>query len=50
MRADVPIRVRRKVLQHFDPDAQEIPSPTDKESWKRLLREMDPEDFGKYKM
>jgi bifunctional DNase/RNase len=52
VRVDAPIRVRRKVLQSADPDndTQEIPAPTDKESWKRLLREMDPEDFGKYKM
>jgi bifunctional DNase/RNase len=50
VRTDAPILVHRKVLRLADPDAQEIPLPADKESWKRLLREMDPEDFGKYKM
>jgi bifunctional DNase/RNase len=50
VRADVPVLVHRKVLRRADPEAQEIPLPADKESWKRLLREMDPEDFGKYKM
>ncbi len=50
VRADAPIRVRRKLVRQSEAEPQEIPSPTDKESWKRLLGEMDPEDFGKYKM
>jgi bifunctional DNase/RNase len=50
VRRDAPIFVRRRVLRLSDPEAQEIPPPADKESWKRLLRDMDPEDFGKYKM
>ena len=32
------------------PETQDLRLPTDKEEWKRLLEEMDPEDFGKYKM
>ncbi|MEE2703856.1 MAG: bifunctional nuclease family protein [Myxococcota bacterium] len=30
--------------------AREVPLPTDKEAWKKLLREMDPKDFGRYKI
>lgn len=50
IRAEAPIRVESTVLERADPGAQEIPVPTDKEGWKRRLREMDPGDFGKYKM
>ena len=30
--------------------AREVPPPSDKEAWKKLLREMDPKDFGRYKI
>ncbi|MFQ5696953.1 MAG: bifunctional nuclease family protein [Myxococcota bacterium] len=50
VRLEAPIRVDSKVLARADPEAQEIAAPTDKEGWKRRLREMDPGDFGKYKM
>ncbi len=45
-----PILVDEQVLQQAQIGAKELPAPTDKEGWKKLLEEMDPEDFGKYKM
>ncbi len=50
LRVDAPILVHEHVLRKERPEAQEFPSPTDKEGWKKLLDEMEPEDFGKYKM
>jgi len=50
LRADATIFVHEQVLRKADPEAQEFPPSTDKEKWKKLLEEMDPEDFGKYKM
>ncbi len=50
VRMDASIFVHEQVLRKSQPAAQEFPSPTDKEGWKKLLEEMDPEDFGKYKM
>ena len=44
------IFVHEQVLRQAQPDAQDPRPPTDKEEWKKLLAEMDPEDFGKYKM
>ncbi len=50
VRVEAPIFVHEQVLRKALPEAQEIRPPTDKEEWKKLLEEMDPEDFGKYKM
>ncbi len=50
LRVGAPILVHEHVLRKESPEAQEFPSPTDKEGWKKLLEEMEPEDFGKYKM
>ena len=50
LRADAAIFVHEQVLRKANPEAQEFPPSTDKEKWKKLLEEMDPEDFGKYKM
>jgi bifunctional DNase/RNase len=50
VRVDAPIFVHEQVLQKARPAPKEMPAPTDKEGWKKLLEEMDPEDFGKYKM
>jgi bifunctional DNase/RNase len=50
LRAEASIFVHEQVLGKANPEAQEFPPPTDKEKWKKLLEEMDPEDFGKYKM
>jgi bifunctional DNase/RNase len=50
VRMEAPIFVHEQVLRKSQPAAQEFPPPTDKEGWKKLLEEMDPEDFGKYKM
>ena len=50
VRVDAPIFVHEQVLQKAQPAPKEMPVPTDKEGWKKLLEEMDPEDFGKYKM
>jgi bifunctional DNase/RNase len=50
VRVNAPIFVHEQVLQKAQPPPKEMPAPTDKEGWKKLLEEMDPEDFGKYKM
>lgn len=50
LRADAPIFVDEKVLEQSRSAPQEIPAEADKERWKKILEEMDPEDFGKYKM
>ncbi len=50
VRVDAPIFVHEQVLGKALPETQDLRLPTDKEEWKRLLAEMDPEDFGKYKM
>jgi hypothetical protein len=50
VRAAASILVHERVLRKTEPERKELPSPTDKEAWKKLLEEMDPEDFGKYKM
>ena len=31
-------------------EARQVPLPTDKAAWKKLLGEMDPKDFGRYKI
>jgi bifunctional DNase/RNase len=50
VRVDAPIFVHEQVMQKTQPQAQEILGDADKERWKKILEEMDPEDFGKYKM
>ncbi len=50
IRMEAPIFVHEQVLRKSQPMTQEFPPPTDKEGWKKLLEEMNPEDFGKYKM
>ncbi len=50
LRVGAPILVHEHVLAQEGPAAKEFPSPADKEGWKKLLEEMEPEDFGKYKM
>ncbi len=50
VRTGAPIFVHEQVLRKALPDAQDLRPPTDKEEWKKLLEEMDPEEFGKYKM
>jgi hypothetical protein len=44
------IYVHEQVLRKAQPEAQDSRPPTDKEEWKKLLEEMDPKEFGKYKM
>ena len=50
LRVGAPILVHEHVLAEERPEPQEFPSPADKEGWKKVLEEMKPEDFGKYKM
>jgi bifunctional DNase/RNase len=50
VRTAAPIYVHEQVLRKALPDAQDLRTPTDKEEWKKLLEDMDPEEFGKYKM
>jgi bifunctional DNase/RNase len=50
VRVNAPVFVHEQVLRKAQPGPKEMPAPTDKEGWKKLLEEMDPEDFGKYKM
>ena len=50
LRVDAPIYVHEHVIGEEPSAAKEFPSPTDKEGWKKLLEDMEPEDFGKYKM
>lgn len=50
VRTRAPIFVHASVLQKAEPEAQENPDPADKEGWSKLLEDMDPKDFGKYKM
>lgn len=50
VRTEAPIFVHRQVLEKAHPEIKESPEPADKEGWKKLLEEMDPKDFGKYKM
>ena len=50
LRTAAPILADPQVLTKAEADAQEFPPITDKESWKKILEDMDPEDFGKYKM
>ena len=44
------IYVHEQVLRKALPEPQDPRPPTDKEEWKKLLEEMDPGEFGKYKM
>jgi bifunctional DNase/RNase len=50
VRAQAPIFVHEEVLKKAGSEATEMPAPTDKEGWRKLLEQMSPEDFGKYKM
>jgi bifunctional DNase/RNase len=50
LRTDAAIFADEQVLTKAESEAQEFPPPTDKEGWKKILEEMDPEDFGKWKM
>ncbi len=50
LRVNAPIFVREQVLRKTQASPQEMLSEADKEEWKALLEEMEPEDFGKYKM
>ena len=50
LRTGAPIFADEQVLPQADAEAQEFPPATDKESWKKILEDMDPEDFGKYKI
>jgi bifunctional DNase/RNase len=50
VRVDSPIFVHEQVMRKTRSSPQEILANADKEDWKTILEEMDPEDFGKYKM
>ena len=50
VRVDAPIFVHEQVLRETQSSPQEILASAEKEEWKKILEEMDPEDFGKYKM
>ena len=50
LRVDAPIFVHEQVLRKTHSNPQEILAAAEKEEWKKILEEMDPEDFGKYKM
>ncbi len=50
VRVDAPIFVHEQVLRETQASPQEILASAEKEEWKKILEEMDPEDFGKYKM
>ena len=50
VRVNTPIFVHEQVLKETHSSPQEILAATEKEEWKKILEEMDPEDFGKYKM
>jgi bifunctional DNase/RNase len=50
VRVNTPIFVHEQVLKQTHSSPQEILAATEKEEWKKILEEMDPEDFGKYKM
>ena len=50
LRTDAAIFANEQVLTQAESEAQEFPPATDKEGWKKILEDMDPEDFGKYKM
>lgn len=50
LRAEAPIFADEQILTQAESEAQEFPPTTDKESWRKILEDMDPEDFGKYKM
>jgi hypothetical protein len=50
VRVDAPIFVHEQVLRETQSSPQEFLASAEKEEWKKLLEEMDPEDFGKYKM
>ena len=50
VRVNAPIFVHEQVLRKTHSEPQEILPVTEKEEWKKLLEEMEPEDFGKYKM
>ncbi len=54
LRTNSPIYVKKKVIEASKSNSlaereKEI-SETDKEQWSKILDELDPEDFGKYKM
>lgn len=49
LRAGAPILVHAHVLGEAPSEPQDLPSPADKEGWKKLLEKLGPEDF-KYKM
>ncbi len=50
LRVNAPILVHEQVLLKTQSRPQEMLTEADKEEWKALLEEMEPEDFGKYKM
>jgi bifunctional DNase/RNase len=50
LRMGAPIFVHEQVLRVAGQKTQEFPPSSDKEGWRKRLEEMDPEDFGKYKM
>ena len=54
LRTDSPIYVKRKVIEasrsNSLADREKDITETDKEQWSKILEELDPEDFGKYKM
>ncbi len=50
LRVDAPIFVHEQVLRKTHSSPQEILAAAEKEEWKKILEEMDPEDFGKYKL
>jgi bifunctional DNase/RNase len=50
VRAGAPLWVHEHVLRQSDPDPKTGPLPVEKEDWVKLLEQMDPKDFGKYKM
>lgn len=41
---------REEVDPPDPPEGHPVPPPSDREAWKKLLHEMDPKDFGKYKI
>jgi len=50
VRVDAPIFVHEQVLRKSQSSPQDILATAEKEEWKKILEEMEPEDFGKYKM
>lgn len=50
LRVNAPVFVHEQVLRKSQSNPQEILATAEKEEWKQILDEMNPEDFGKYKM